>query len=103
MSGSCPQLAFEFAFHLDTPLDSGEASEFWSAFLDFLGTRDLACSGGTEGGGRFRYFIWREGSQAEHADREAMREWAAGRPELSEVKVGDLLDGDFNPSWRLDV
>jgi uncharacterized protein YggL (DUF469 family) len=99
MSGSCPQLAFELAFHLDAPM----SSEFWTAFSDFLGTRDLSCSGGTEGGGRFRYIIWRDGSQAEHADREAVREWAESRPAISEVKVGDLIDGEFKPSWRLDV
>jgi uncharacterized protein YggL (DUF469 family) len=103
MSGSCPRLAFDVTFHLDASMAAEASSELWMSFVALLDARGLARGGGTEGGGMWRYIIWREGSQAEHADREAVREWAENRPEISEVKVGDLIDGDFKPGWRLDV
>ncbi len=103
MSGSCPQLAFDIAFHLDTPIDASVSSELWVAFAAVLDARGLARGGGTEGGGQWRYIIWRDGGQAEHADREALRAWAESRPEISLVEVGDLIDGDFKPDGGLDV
>jgi hypothetical protein len=47
--------------------------------------------------------IWRDGSQAEHADREALRAWAESRMEITDVEVGDLIDGDFTASSQPDV
>ncbi|MDB4889445.1 MAG: hypothetical protein JWL61_1300 [Gemmatimonadetes bacterium] len=103
MSASCPQLAFDVTFHVDTSIDAEASSELWMAFAAVVEARGLSRGGGTEGGGQWRYIIWREGSQAEHADREAVRDWAESRPEISLVKVGELVDGDFKPGWRLDV
>jgi uncharacterized protein YggL (DUF469 family) len=103
MSDSCPRLAFDVTFHVDPSLEAAASSALWTDFTAVLAERGLASGGGTEGGGQWRYIIWRDGSQAEHADREVVREWAESRREISQVKVGDLIDGDFNPSWRLDV
>lgn len=103
MSGSCPQLAFDVTLHVDASLDAATSSALWTAFTALLEERGLASGGGTEGGGQWRYIIWREGGQAEHVDREAIREWAEGQPAISEVRVGELIDGDFKPGWRFDV
>ncbi len=102
MSASCPQLGFDVTFHVDTTLDRAAASSLWTAFAAALESRDLTSGGGTEGGGQWRYIIWRNGSQAEHADREAVRTWADARPEITDVEVGDLIDGDF-ARWKLDI
>ena len=98
MSGSCPQLGFDVTFHVDTSLDAETSSALWMEFSALLAARGLASAGGTEGGGQWRYMIWRDGSQAEHADREALRAWAEGRAVITDVEVGDLIDGDFTPT-----
>jgi uncharacterized protein YggL (DUF469 family) len=102
MSASCPQLGFDVTFHVDTTLDGAAFGALWTAFTAALDARGLTSGGGTEGGGQWRYIVWREGSQAEHADREAVREWAKSRPEITDVKLGDLIDGDFS-NWKLDI
>ncbi|MEO8336250.1 MAG: 50S ribosome-binding protein YggL [bacterium] len=96
MSASCPQLGFDVTFGVDTSLDAPSSSALWMAFAAILDARGLTSGGGTEGGGQWHYIIWRVGSQAEHADREAVREWAEGRSEITAVVVGDLIDGDFD-------
>jgi uncharacterized protein YggL (DUF469 family) len=103
MSASCPQLGFDITFHVDTSLDAAASSALWTDFNDLLDARGLASGGGTEGGGQWRYMIWRDGSQAEHADREALRAWAESRMEITDVEVGDLIDGDFTASSQPDV
>ncbi|MEO5818609.1 MAG: 50S ribosome-binding protein YggL [Gemmatimonadaceae bacterium] len=102
MSASCPQLGFDVTFHVDTSLDGAALGALWIAFNSALAERGLTSGGGTEGGGQWRYIIWRDGSQAEHADRDAVREWAESRAEMTDVEVGDLIDGDFSNS-KLDI
>jgi uncharacterized protein YggL (DUF469 family) len=102
MSGSCPQLAFDAAFHVDPSIDADASSNLWMSFAALLEARGLARGGGTEGGGTWRYIIWRAGSQAEHADRAAVREWAERRAEISLVEVGDLIDGEFKQGAGAD-
>jgi uncharacterized protein YggL (DUF469 family) len=102
MSASCPQLGFDVTFHVDPSLDVAASGALWTAFAALLDERSLTSGGGTEGGGQWRYIVWRDGSQAEHADREAVREWAERRAEITDVDVGDLIDGDF-ARWKLDI
>jgi len=48
-------------------------------------------------GGTIRHWmhlVWREGSQAEHADREAVEEWIVAQPEVTTSEVGPLADLD---------
>lgn len=59
MSASCPQLGFDVTFHVDTSLDGAAMGELWTAFAAALDARGLTSGGGTEGGGQWRYIVWR--------------------------------------------
>ena len=65
-----------------------------------LESRGLASSGGAPRADWWRYMIWREGSQAEHADREAIRAWAENQREIVSAAIGDLTDIDITGQFE---
>src|SRR5689334_3633596 len=95
MSASCPQLGFEVTFHLDTSVDATASTDLRAAFTTMLDARGLSTHGSAIGVERWHCIIWREGSQAEHADREAVREWSEHQRHIVSVSIGDLIDIDF--------
>ena len=54
--------------------------------------RGLTSVGG--GGDEWQEVVWREGSQAEHADRESLLAWARGRDEIHSAEAGPIVDLD---------
>ena len=99
MSASCPQLGFEVTLHLDI-IDAAASTALRNAFTSMLDSRGLSSDGGAAPRPDWlRHVIWREGSQAEHADREAVR--GPRRREIISAAIGDLIDidipGQFEP------
>jgi uncharacterized protein YggL (DUF469 family) len=100
MSASCPQLGFEVTFHLDASLDAEAWSTLRADFAAMLDARGLSSRGGAVPPDHWGYIIWREGSQAEHADREAIREWAENQREIISAAIGDLIDIDITGQFE---
>lgn len=96
MSASCPQLGFDVTFQLD----AAASSALRTAFTAMLDARGLSSRGGAPNRDRWVYIIWREGSQAEHADREAIRAWAENEREVVSAAVGDLVDIDISGQFE---
>ena len=92
MSAACPRLGFEIRYQLRAPLSEAARLGLWDDFLEVLDGRGLSCEGG--GAAEWVHVVWRDGSQAEHEDREALVRWAEGREEIERVTVGQLLDLD---------
>jgi hypothetical protein len=91
VSAPCPEYGFTFACRLASPLDADAARALRDAFARVLESRGLAADGGD---GRWHHVISRDGGQAIDADREALRAWAASRPDVADVTVGPLVDLD---------
>ena len=91
MSATCPLLGFEL--HLTPHADSDDAArrELHRAFVECIAARGLSYNGRRDGA-EWSFCVWREGSQADDLDREAIRVWAAERSELALVRVGLLFD-----------
>jgi len=96
MSDSCPQLGFDVTLHLD----GAPSSELRAAFISMLDARNLSYRGGAPRPDRWVYIIWREGSQAEHADRETIRAWAEEQREIVNAAIGDLIDIDISGQFE---
>jgi uncharacterized protein YggL (DUF469 family) len=92
MSSACPRLGFEIRFHLRDDLSDSARLALWDDFVETLEARGLSCEGG--GAAEWVHVVWRDGSQAEHEDREALVLWADGREEIERVTVGQVLDLD---------
>ena len=90
MSAACPEFGFELTFDLVPRLGEDARSALRDAFIDALEARGLSADGGGEQ--VWRHVITRDGAQAIDADREALRAWAATRPEIAAVTVGPLVD-----------
>ena len=92
MASACPRLGFEIRFQLRRELSDSARLELWDGFVEALEARGLACEGG--GDTEWVHVVWRDGSQAEHEDREALVRWAEGRAEIERVSVGQVVDLD---------
>ena len=92
MSDSCPRLGFEVTFHLAAALDTAASNALQAAFTLMLAAGGLSSRSGPARDERLGYIIWRDGSQAEHADREAIREWAENQREIISAAIGDLIE-----------
>lgn len=91
MSSTCPQLGFEL--HL-TPLpdiDDAARCDLYLAFVECVAGRGI-CYNGRRDAAEWSFIVWREGGQADDLDREAIRTWAAERPDVALVNVGLLFD-----------
>ena len=91
MSAACPILGFDVYFRLAGWLDEVTADALRDAFIEGpVEGRGLSAAGG--GARDWRYTITRDGGQATEADRVAMTDWAARRPEITVCHVGPLAD-----------
>ena len=100
MSGSCPQLGFEVTFHVDAALDAAASTPLRAAFALMLHARNLSSRGGALRTDRWHYIIWREGSQGEQTDREAIRAWAEDQREIVSASIGNLIDIDISDQYE---
>jgi uncharacterized protein YggL (DUF469 family) len=91
MSSTCPQLGFTVHLTPRSDLEASVRAELHDALVACIDARALSRSGGY-GAAEWSYVVWREGSQADDLDREAIRAWAADRAELASMKVGLLFD-----------
>jgi uncharacterized protein YggL (DUF469 family) len=92
MSGACPRLGFELRLQLAPDLADERRAELRAALAEVAQSRGLvSVGGGTE---EWLQVVWREGSQAEHEDREALVAWARGREEVVGVEAGPIVDLD---------
>ena len=92
MSGACPRLGFELRLTLAPDLQDARRAELRAAFAELTQSRGLVSVGG--GGDEWLKVVWREGSQAEHEDRQALLAWATGREEIVSVEAGPIVDLD---------
>lgn len=91
MSSACPQLGFEVHMTPKPEVDDWTRVGLHDAFVACVEDRALSRSGRSDGA-EWAYVVWREGSQADDLDREAIRRWAAERPEFASARVGLLFD-----------
>ena len=84
---------FTIRFTMREGLDDAEETRLTDAFLTFLDGRGLTTSGGFSGT-RWSHVIRSEASQATASDRAAVESWAAGRDEIVERDIGDIVDLD---------
>ena len=83
----------EDGFHVRLVLRASSAAaadRFWDDFL----AEAIEAHGLTYGGGEQGFVAMARGSAVE-ADREAVRDWLAARPEVASAEVGPLVD-----AWR---
>ena len=90
MSAACPEFAFELTLHPTPAVDTAARRALHDALTAVAEDRGLSVAGGGEDAAR--YLITRDGGQAIDADRDALRAWAAGRPEIAHADVGPLID-----------
>ena len=89
--GEFQQLGFEVVFSFRQELDRAQDDHFWDAFIiDAIESNNLTYGGGTEG-----YVVPENRATATESHREIVRAWLVGRPEISSVVVGPLVD-----AWR---
>ena len=92
MSGACPRLGFELRLRLVADLPDDRRTALQHALAELARARGLVNVGG--GASEWLYVLWREGSQAEHQDREALVEWARARQEVTFAEAGPIVDLD---------
>jgi len=77
-------------------LSAAEADRFWDAFLaEAIEARGLTYGGAEEG------FVAALRGSATEADRDAVRDWLAARPEVMSAEVGSLVDAWYDDAPRL--
>lgn len=91
MSAPCPTYGFAIALRPAPGLDAAASAALRDAFVAAVEARGLSAGGGDR---VWRHVISRDGGQAIDADREALRAWAASRPDVMDVTVGPLVDLD---------
>lgn len=91
MSATCPRLGF--AVQLTFSTTSAAIVEQQEAFLALLSERDLTHVG-VFSGTRWRLSIWREGSQVDDMDRQAVRAWTTDGTAVLSAHVGEINDLD---------
>lgn len=92
MSGACPRLGFELRLRLDDDLSEERRTVLRAALAELARSRGLVIVGG--GADEWLHVVWREGSQAEHEDREALLGWAQGHAEIVHAEAGRIVDLD---------
>jgi uncharacterized protein YggL (DUF469 family) len=92
MSGACPRLGFELRLRLVPELAESRRIALRAALAEVAESRGLVSVGG--GADEWLQVVWREGSQAEHEDRQALLAWANGREEIVGVEAGPIVDLD---------
>jgi hypothetical protein len=92
MSGACPRLGFELRLRLVDDLPGERRAALRAALAEVARARGLVSVGG--GGDEWLQVVWREGSQAEHEDRESLVAWARGREEIAGAEAGPIVDLD---------
>ena len=90
MSAPCPEYGFTLTCRLAPAVGPDAARALRDALAQALESRGLAARGGGEE--RWHHVVTRDGGQAIDADREALRAWAATRPEIAAATVGPLHD-----------
>ena len=91
MSAPCPIFTFLVELDLSTDLAGGRRDALQRAFAAEVARRGLVAEGGPSAG-RWTYRITSESSQATDLDRRALESWAAARPEILAVRVGQLVE-----------
>jgi hypothetical protein len=93
MSTACPVFGFDVTLRLAPDAPAPAERSLAPALAAALAERGLSASALPAPADRvWRRTITRDGSQAVDADREALRAWAAARPEIAGVGVGPLVD-----------
>jgi uncharacterized protein YggL (DUF469 family) len=85
-------LGFELRLQLAPDLPDERRAALGAALAEVTQSRGLVSVGG--GGDEWLKVVWREGSQAEHEDREALVAWARSREEIAGVEAGPIVDLD---------
>jgi len=90
MSAPCPVFGFAIVIEPNASLSDQETDAVVDDLIGFLEQNGLV----TGSGGRraFEFFVSREGSQATHADRELLFEWAGRWKSHATIAVSDLVD-----------
>jgi uncharacterized protein YggL (DUF469 family) len=91
MSSTCPQLGFELHLTPLADIDDATRYDLNCAFIECVAARGL-CYNGRREVAEWSFVVWREGSQADDLDREAIRAWAVEQPDITLVRVGLLFD-----------
>lgn len=93
MSASCPRYGFFVRVVLHPDTEPRTVIRLRESFTQVLEKRGLSLRlGGTIR--HWMHLVWREGSQAEHADREAVEAWIGGQHEVVTSEIGPLADLD---------
>ena len=89
--GEFQQMGFEVEFAFRQKLDREQDDQFWDAFIiDAIESNKLTFGGGTEG-----FVVPENRATATEPHRQIVHAWLVGRPEISSVVVGPLVD-----AWR---
>lgn len=91
--GEFREFGFALTFRTPEPAQSLDADPFLDALIDAADARDLCLSGGT--GGRYDVIVMgrSENRRTVTAEqRTALIDWLRGRPEVSDLRAGRLVD-----------
>lgn len=92
MAAPCPIFGFRVELTLALGLSERTVGELWRDFRrGIVEARGLTCEREV-GGDRWRMILRSEASQATDGDREAVREWGAGRRAIESLEIGPLVD-----------
>jgi len=91
MSTPCPEYGFRVTLALDPAIVTSARDALCAAFAAMLQARGLAADGRSNGDVWYQV-VSRDGAAAVDADREAVRAWAAARPEITGVTIAPLAD-----------
>ncbi|MEP6732833.1 MAG: 50S ribosome-binding protein YggL [bacterium] len=91
MSATCPQLGFDVRLTPRGNLEPRVLFALRRAFAACIEGRSLAYTG-TSNAAEWAYVVWRDGSQADDLDREALRAWVAEQPAIEHASIGLLFD-----------
>jgi len=91
MTAPCPTLGFVVTMQFAAEIPSATFDALLEDWIDVTEARGLTCDGGGTAE-HARYLVYREGAQAEEADREAVIAWLATRSEIVESAVGPVHD-----------
>lgn len=93
VSATCPRLGFRFRVVLAPDTAPPDVIRLRASFAAWTASRGLVFQ--LRGSMRhWAHAVWREGSQAEHADVEAAKAWSAAQPEVQSVDAGPIGDLD---------
>ena len=90
MTAPCPTFGFRVRIELDAATPAPVREQLHQAWRALLRSRGLTSRGG--GVDRLVHVVTSEASQAIESDRDAVRAWLAGRPEIRTWQVDDLED-----------